>query len=534
MIESFEDVGLPAELVEALAADGIERPTELQQEAMPVLRRGHNLILRAGPGAGTLVAYGAPLLERIDPGAAGLRALVLVPSPAAAGELAESLARLAIGTGHAVAALGAPWAAAEGARVLFAAPDAALEAVRASRLKLDDLQALVINGAAAIRAAGEWPALETLAALVPHEAQRILVSLPLDAAVQEFAGRHLHKATRVPAAPAVSEAAERGAPTGRLHYLVVEGSKDEDACAVVARALADGTQHVLLFCRSDDRAADAGDLLALHGFASGAPGDAASPVWLGSDAPPGNPPAIGTPADRIATLSYDVPPDPRTLVSRHGGGGPATVLVLPRELAHLRDIAGRARFEALATPGALPTQLGAELAAFRQRLRRAIRDEDLGAQLLLLEPLLQEHSAAEIAAAAVSLLRRKADTTAPAALPAAEAAKPAGAPARPPAWTRLFLTAGQRDGIGPGDLLGAVTGETGIDGSLVGKIEIRDTFSRIEVASDVAETVIRALNGTSIRGRSVRVDYDRAFPGRERTRRQRPPRAETRNKPGDS
>ncbi|MBI4540796.1 MAG: DEAD/DEAH box helicase [Gemmatimonadetes bacterium] len=533
MIESFEELGLSPELVESLAAEGIERPTELQEEAIPVIHRGHNLIARAGPGAGTLVAYGVPLLQRLEPEGASPRALILTPSADVAAELAESLARLAAATGHSVAALGSPWTAGPSAHFVFASPGDALEAVRASRLKLDELGALVIDGAAAIRGLGGWTPLETLAALVPREAQRILLTLPADGELEEFAGRHVRRANRVPAGAPQPQADAR--PVGTIHYLVVEGSRDEAACAFVSHALADGAKHVILYCRSDDRAADAGDLLALHGFTSGAPGDASAPIWLGSDTGPAPLPAAGRELEDIATLSYDVPPDARTLASRHGWGGPATAFVLPRELNHLKEIAARARLRAVPAAAPAPTQLGTELAEFREQLRRAVRETDLTPQLLLIEPLIQEFTAAEVAAAAVALLRRKPGSAAATGAPAAGAPAPpaAGAPARPPAWTRLFISVGQRDGIGPGDLLGAVTGETGIEGSRVGKIEVRDTFSRVEVASDVAEAVIRALNGTTIRGRSARVDYDRVTPGRGRAPRRHPQRNEPGRTPDD-
>jgi ATP-dependent RNA helicase DeaD len=65
------------------------------------------------------------------------------------------------------------------------------------------------------------------------------------------------------------------------------------------------------------------------------------------------------------------------------------------------------------------------------------------------------------------------------------------------------------EGVKPRDLLGALAGESGVDGSSFGKIEIRDTYSLVEVRPSDAETVIKAVNGSSIRGRSARVDYDR-------------------------
>jgi ATP-dependent RNA helicase DeaD len=82
---------------------------------------------------------------------------------------------------------------------------------------------------------------------------------------------------------------------------------------------------------------------------------------------------------------------------------------------------------------------------------------------------------------------------------------------------RLYISLGERDKVGPGDILGAVTGESGIAGSQVGRIDIRDTFSIVEVEEPQAELVIRSLNGITVRGRSVRADYDRG-----RTKDQKP------------
>jgi ATP-dependent RNA helicase DeaD len=77
----------------------------------------------------------------------------------------------------------------------------------------------------------------------------------------------------------------------------------------------------------------------------------------------------------------------------------------------------------------------------------------------------------------------------------------------------LFLSVGTRDNIRPGDLVGAITGEAHIKGDQVGRVDIRESFAVVEVASSVAERVIRALNGTTMRGRSLRVDFDRKNAG---------------------
>jgi len=124
--------------------------------------------------------------------------------------------------------------------------------------------------------------------------------------------------------------------------------------------------------------------------------------------------------------------------------------------------------------------------------------------LLLLEPLFERFDPAEVAAAAVALLRKKAPP--PASAPPSSATHGREAP---PAWVKVFLTVGERDGLTAKDLVGAITGEADIPGSKVGKIDIRESHTVVELMEPVAAKVIAALNGTTIRGRSVRADFDR-------------------------
>ena len=77
---TFEELGVAPELVEALAAEGIEDPTAFQESALPVLLRENSLMAQAGPGAGTLIAYGIPILQAVDPEANVAQALVVTAS----------------------------------------------------------------------------------------------------------------------------------------------------------------------------------------------------------------------------------------------------------------------------------------------------------------------------------------------------------------------------------------------------------------------------------------------------------------------
>ena len=77
-------------------------------------------------------------------------------------------------------------------------------------------------------------------------------------------------------------------------------------------------------------------------------------------------------------------------------------------------------------------------------------------------------------------------------------------------WTRLFVGGGRNDGIRPGDLVGAITNEAGVSGALVGAIQIADNYSLVEVASDAADDIIRALHGATIKGRKLPIRREEA------------------------
>ncbi len=508
-MDSFEDVGLSAELVEALSAEGVERPTPLQQALIPLIRKGNNALVRAGPGSGTLVGYGAGLLDRLEGGGQAPRAVVLVASPEAARSLAESLARLAVTTGHQVAALGSAWALPEQSDILFSTPPDLLESVRGSRIQLESLEAMIVDGAALVQRVWGLEGLETLAEFLSPEAQRVVVSLPITAEVEAFVRAHAKKAVHVPP-EALSPSSGDGPDRGAVQYRICREDKDLEIVRVVSSILDGGADHAMVFCRSDDRAADVGDFLTLHGFMAGAPGDSSLPVWLAVDEKAARSLLQDSPdAAKVATLSVDTPADLDTLDLRHGRGGTATVLVTSRELPHLKILAAGAGYKLLPAPNALPRRVSTSLEKHRSALVRVLQEEDIAGELLALEPLFERYDAAEVAAAASHLAKQAGRSRGGGQGEADAATSGAQPPSRAPAWIRLFISVGERDGIRPADLLGAVTGETGIDGAQVGKIEIRDNFSRVEIQDVVAAKVMKALNGTTMRGRSIRADYDR-------------------------
>lgn len=536
---SFNDLGLREPLLMALEEEGIEHPTALQAAAVPVLRREGNLVARASSGSGKTLAYALGVFDRIEPRAGGgeegaddddapaTRVLVLVATPEAAEQTALSLVPLAHAAELAVTAAGPGWGTEPGdADVLVATPQQVMDAVRSSGVKLEGVEAVVVDGASDIEALGGLEALESLFDNVPRTTQRVVVTGAMTPAVQDLVDRRVKRAIRYPVQAAVpDETPEANEPTGVVGYVPVGEREKVDT---VARLLGggDGEAPPVLVCRTDERAAQVAEALSLRGFLVSDAGDDgdADVVVVGSTEALAQ---VGEGGPAGTVISFDVPADEESLRQRHGGERTGFVLVEPRQLQHLREVAKRARLDA--RPAGVtgePRGAGDELRRFRSELRRAIREEDIGAQMLVLEPLFEDFTAAEVAAAAAALLRKRAPSEPePAAAPAPRAGS-ARAPARestagaaPAAFARLFVGVGERDGVRAGDLMGAIAGEADIPGSSVGKIEIRDTFSIVEVPADAAQKVIDAVNGTTIKGRSVRVDYDR---GADRARRPGP------------
>jgi len=528
---SFEDLGLRVELLRTLEDEEVDAPTALQAAVIPALRRGGNVVARASSGAGKTLSYLLGIFDRLEireeeeEGETGLRLLILTPTSGEAERAALAAIPYAQSIGLLVAVPGSGWGTpVSAAHMLVAAAGDVMTAVRSSAVKLDRLEAVVVDGASTIVDLGDWDEVDDLLDLVPRDAQRVLVTPALTDAVEDVIERRVKRALRYPAGPALASPQESIGEEGEIGYVLVPAREKLELLAMQLRDRRPGSSPPIIFCRNDERAADLAEKLSVRGFLVGQGDDEEADVAIAAGGATLDDFTEDLEGERGQTISYDVPPDAATLRARHRDDADGVVLVEPRELAHLREIARQANFRARSTPFArdIPAS-AASLETFRNEIRAALRQEDLTAQMLVLEPLFEEFTAHEIAAAATALLRsRHFRNTAPVTVSAASERGPGrpnlerNAPTGPaPAtWARLFVSVGSRDEIRPGDLVGAIAGEAGIPGSRIGKIEIRDSFSIVEVQADVADQVIRAVNGTTMKGRSLRVDYDRGGPAK--------------------
>ena len=172
---------------------------------------------------------------------------------------------------------------------------------------------------------------------------------------------------------------------------------------------------------------------------------------------------------------------------------PPTVLVLASQLPYLRSIA-------TLTPLPLPSPADRaqdRAAALRAQIAARLRQGDVDPELAVLAPLFEEHAPAMVAAALLALTRQP-----PAA---SESAAP-----EPTAWSKVFVSVGRKDRASAKDLVGALIKEAGLQKGQIGKIDVRETFSLVDVAPAVIDQAVQRLSGVAIRGRRVTARPDRS------------------------
>ena len=214
---------------------------------------------------------------------------------------------------------------------------------------------------------------------------------------------------------------------------------------------------------------------------------------------------LGLPADTVVTdvagrttsliICARVPS--RERFSELSALGRVVLLAAPYQLAYLRSIAEP--LDPVAVGGARP---GADRAAqVRDRIAARLTRGDVDAELALLAPLFEQFDPAEVAAAILAL-RREESATAPE--PAARPSPPAAAP-----WVKVFVNVGKKDRAAAKDLVGAMTRELGVSKEDIGKVDVRDGFSLIEVAGHAAASVLAGLSRVTVRGKRVTARLER-------------------------
>ena len=547
----FGSLGLGDHLLSALTALGYEEPTPVQRETIPLMLEGRDVLAQAATGTGKTAAFALPMLQRISTNTARrVAGLVLVPTRELAMQVAEAIHKYGRAAGITVLPLygGASMhlqirALERGPHVIVATPGRALDHVKRGTLKLDRLETLILDEADEMLDMGFADDLEAILDATPVGRQTALFSATMPSRITAIAGRHLREPARVTIAREKATAGKL--PRVRqVAYIVARPHKP----AALERVLEmENPSSALVFCRTRLEVDTLVEMLNAHGHSAEALHggmeqrlrdrvmsrfrDGTSELLVATDVA-----ARGLDIERLShVVNYDVPAAAEAYIhrigrtGRAGRAGTAITLAEPREHRLLRSIEAmtKQKIDVVTVPTVADLR-AKRLDITRASLRERLLAGNLDGPRTVVESLATEFDIVDIAAAAVQLAHAaiagdSEDREIPVVSATPDTRGPKGGPLKSARGrlvpsggdgggkvARLFVGAGRRAGIRPGDLVGAITGEAGVQSHAIGAIEIGDGFSLVDVPEEMADAIIAALRATKIRGLKPTVKRDRS------------------------
>lgn len=531
----FESLNLRPELMQAIKELGFENPTPIQERAIPALIAGGDVLGQAQTGTGKTAAFAFPLLEKIDFSQRQVQGLILAPTRELASQVAEAIFQYGKHVGARVLAIygGSSYARQikrleSGVHIVVGTPGRVIDLIEKGALDLSGVRYLVLDEADEMLKMGFIDDVETILKSTPETRQTALFSATLPTVIRQLAKKYMHNPETV-----MIEHKTLTVPQIEQRFYLLD---DTAKLAAVSRLLeVEEITSALIFVRTKLGAAQLADDLLSRGFAVEAlHGDMAQDAretvmkrfrrgqitaLVATDVA-----ARGLDIEDMShVINYDVPYDAEDYVhrigrtGRAGKTGVAITLVTPRERRWLRTIEGftnqRIKQSTLPAPADVFARRDARFSA---QLQIILADTDLGRELSVVNSLLEAgYDATEIAAAAIRMARAGETQR-----PVEEIREPKERVERErerssewsrkktfgksePGMVRLSLNAGRSHGIQPGDVVGAIAGETGIPGRAIGAIDIHADETFVDVKDVHVERVLKQMQKRTLRGRTV-------------------------------
>ena len=591
----FAALGLRSEVLRAVRELGFEAPTPIQERAIPVMLAGRDMIGQAQTGTGKTAAFGLPVLSRIDCAQRRIQALVLEPTRELALQVAEACQSFARHLDEfRVAPIygGASYenqirALRHGVQLVVGTPGRLIDLIKRGTLDLESVRYLVIDEADEMLRMGFIEDVDWILGNTPEHRQTVLFSATMPPAVARIAKDHLHDPEDVRI-----RARTTTATTVRQRYWVTSGVHKIDAMTRILEV--ESYEGVLVFVRTKTDVEDVANKLLARGLACAAlHGDipqrqrekiierlksGSLDIIIATDVA-----ARGLDVDRIThVFNYDIPHDVESYVhrigrtGRAGRTGEAILFVSPREGWALRQIerATRQKLEPMRMPTAADVNR-VRLENFRSQIFETIAQGGLEQYVQVVSELLAGNDVEpEVLAAALAKMCQRdgallldesqpepdergfegrfaadgaADRTGGHAGerrgPSAQAQPLRDFPDIP--MQRYRVAVGRRDGVKPGQIVGAIANQGGLDGRHIGQISMFDTFSVVDLPAGLPDGALHAMAAARVCGRALALrpyaaEAPRKRPGRfgERTARPagghgpKPPLRRREGKPG--
>ena len=517
----FEELGLCPEIMKAIKNMGFEEASPIQAKAIPVMRTGKDIIGQAQTGTGKTAAFGIPLLEKIDPKNKKLQAVVLCPTRELAIQVAEEIRNLAKYM-HAIKVLpiyGGQEIVKQirslksGTQLIIGTPGRVMDHMRRKTIKMEDVHTVVLDEADEMLNMGFREDIETILEGVPEDRQTVLFSATMPQAILDITKKFQKDAQLVKVTKK-----ELTVPNIEQYYYEVRPKNKEE---VLARLLDIYTPKLsVVFCNTK-RQVDllVNGLLGRGYFAAGLHGDlkqaqrdrvmqgfrsGKTDILVATDVA-----ARGIDVDEVeAVFNYDLPQDDEYYVHRIGRTGRAGregrsfSFVSGKEVYKLKEIQRycKTKIYAQKVPS-LNDVATTKMDNILSEIDSVIETEDLTKYLQAIENKVNEsdYTAMDMAAAFLKMSSGQNEVNQEEMDFGDTGAEEAGR-------VRLFINIGKKNKAKPGDIVGALAGESGIPGKVIGSIDMFDKYTFVEVPREYARDVLNAMNNAKIKGKSVAVE----------------------------
>jgi ATP-dependent RNA helicase DeaD len=515
---NFEEMNLSEEIIRAVADMGFEEATPIQSQAISQIMDGKDIIGQSQTGTGKTAAFGIPCLEMIDTENRNLQAVILAPTRELAIQICEEFRKL-LKYKENIKVLpvygGQPidrqiTALKKGIQVVVGTPGRVMDHMRRHTLKMKDVKLVVLDEADEMLDMGFREDMETILAKIPEERQTVLFSATMSPEIMELTKEyqkepvHIKVAKKELTVPSIEQ----------IYFEIKEKTKPE----AVARLMDMYNPELsIIFCNTKKRVDDLVEQLQGRGyFAEGLHGDLKQiqrdtvmkkfrnrtiEILVATDVA-----ARGIDVDDVDfVINYDLPQDEEYYVhrigrtGRAGKTGKAFNFVVGRDIYKLRDIMKYTK--AKIKLGKLPSLTDIEEAKtenFIEKIKAVIEENHLKKYYDVVERMMDEDiSSMDIAAALMKMALYDED---------AEDVDFEDDFTENEKTVRLYINAGSKKKIRPKDVVGAIAGECGISGKVLGDIEIYDEFTFVEVPKKYVKDIIKGMKGKKIKSAKVTVE----------------------------
>lgn len=521
----FEEMGLSEEIQKAVRYMGFEEASPIQAKAIPAMISGIDLIGQAQTGTGKTAAFGIPLLEKVDPKLKKLQAIVLCPTRELAIQVADEIRNLSRYM-HGIKVL--PIYGGQdivkqirslksGTQIVIGTPGRVMDHMRRKTMKLDFVHTVVLDEADEMLNMGFREDIEFVLSGVPEERQTVLFSATMPKPIMEITKKFQNNAKVIKVTKK-----ELTVPNIEQYYYDIKPKKKEE---VLSRLLDIYSPRLsVVFCNTKKQV----DLLvnALLGrgyFAAGLHGDmkqeqrdrvmqgfrtGKTEILVATDVA-----ARGIDVDEVeAVFNYDLPQDDEYYVhrigrtGRAGREGRAFSFVSGKEVYKLKEIQRycKTKIYAQKVPS-LNDVANTKMENILDDVERVIEQEDLDMMINAIEERVNnsEFTAMDMAAAFLKICCGMTEDNKNTEENDWEFGDTG---AGEDGMVRLFINIGKKQRVRPGDILGAIAGESGMDGKLIGTIDMYDKYTFVEVPREYAREVLNAMKNVKIKGKTVAVE----------------------------